>query len=418
MTDRGPTLRIGIAGLAIDATQIIPEIQKRPHMKVVAAMDGRAAAREGFESEFGGRAYDSMEGLCGDAGVDAIYVCTPNRVRAEHGIMVAAHGKQVLMEKPMGLTLDECDRLIQAADQHGVRLLAGHSEGLTAPIEKMGQIVASGELGRPLMINTWHFSEWLYRPRAAEELDASQGGGVMFRQAPHQVDIVRVIGGGRVRSVRASTTAIDPTRPVEGSFVAFLEFEDGTPATIVFSGYAHFDTAELTFGIDSGGRPRKPDAHLTTRALQMRFNRPEEEWAYKESAYYGASEGGSWADSFRGRRNQPMFGLTVLSCEKGDVRQTPDGLKIYADDGWRDLALPKHPLPRGAELELMYEAWASGNPLESHDGRWARATMEVTLGMIASAHQRREVTMSHQVPYQPTLTPWAKGEADVESSDE
>ena len=67
----------------------------------------------------------------------------------------------------------------------------------------------AGEIGGVRMINALQFTDFLYRPRRPEELMTEQGGGVIFNQAPHQVDNVRMIGGGRVKSVRAATGAWD-----------------------------------------------------------------------------------------------------------------------------------------------------------------------------------------------------------------
>ena len=66
------------------------------------------------------------------------------------------------------------------------------------------------------MINAINYTDYLYRPRRPEELDTAQGGGAVFNQAAHQVDIVRLIGGGQVASVRAASGAWDSARPTEG----------------------------------------------------------------------------------------------------------------------------------------------------------------------------------------------------------
>ena len=88
-----------------------------------------------------------------------------------------------------------------------------------------------------------------------------------MRQGPVQVDIVRRIGGGRVRSVRATATAIDPNRPINGSYAAFAVFEAGAAASLVYSGHAYFDTAELTFGVGLQGYPVPPDARASPIGL-------------------------------------------------------------------------------------------------------------------------------------------------------
>ena len=80
----------------------------------------------------------------------------------------------------------------------------------------------------------------------------------MFSQAAHQIDIVRLLGGGMVKSVRAATGAWEKKRPTEGAYSAFLSFEDGTFATVAYSGYAHFDSDEFTGWIGEMGHAQGP----------------------------------------------------------------------------------------------------------------------------------------------------------------
>ena len=106
--------------------------------------------------------------------------------------------------------------------------MVGHSHSFNGPILRTREIIESGAVGRPRMIHALNFTDYMYRPRRPEELDTAQGGGVMFSQAAHQIDIVRLLGGGRVKSVRAATGAWDAARPTEGAYSAFLAFEDGS----------------------------------------------------------------------------------------------------------------------------------------------------------------------------------------------
>src|ERR687894_721708 len=102
-------------------------------------------------------------------------------------------------------------------------------------VRLMRDMIAGGELGRLGMIATWNYTDFLYRPRRPEELDTARGGGILFNQVPHQIDTVRLLAGGRVRSVRANVQVLDPARPTEGGCVAWLEFETGAAASLVYS---------------------------------------------------------------------------------------------------------------------------------------------------------------------------------------
>ena len=94
---------------------------------------------------------------------------------------------------------------------------------------------------------------------------------------------------------------------------------------------------------------------------------------------------------------QPFFGFTMVSCEKGDVRQTPDGLLIYGETEQREVSLPAGARGREAEVEELYNAVVHKRPV-FHDGRWGAATLEVCLAMLESAKERKEIFLSHQVP--------------------
>ena len=121
----------------------------------------------------------------------------------------------------------------------------------------MGLLISSGALGRLGMIHSFNYTNFLYRPRRPEELDTARGGGILFNQVPHQIDTARLFGGGLVKSVRAQTTVLDPTRPTEGSCAALLQFENGAAASLVYSGYDYFDSDQWHFGISERGARKK-----------------------------------------------------------------------------------------------------------------------------------------------------------------
>src|SRR5439155_14167528 len=112
------------------------------------------------------------------------------------------------------------------------------------------------------------------------------------------------IGGGVVRSVRAMTGIWDPTRKTEGAWCAYLEFEDGTPASLVYNGYGHFDVAEFTGWM--GESERNPDYNLRVRRTLAGVKSDEEEWALKEKQRYGGGDERGY--TAEGERPQAHFG--------------------------------------------------------------------------------------------------------------
>jgi phthalate 4,5-cis-dihydrodiol dehydrogenase len=379
----------------VASTQILPPIAQLPFIKITAAADLRTDALAKFRETYKGKSFTSVEELCASPDVDAVYVATPNQLHAEHAITAAHHKKHVIVEKPMALSIEECEAMNDAAEKNGVKLLCGHTHSFDPPVRKIREIVKSGELGRLCMVNTWNYNEFMYRPRMRHELAMSRG--VVLNQGPHHVDIVRLIGGGKVRSVRAMTGIWDKAREHEGSYTCYLEFEDGTPATLVYSGYGFFDTAELFSWVGEGGQRRDPATNLTVRRQLREVRGAEEEEQLKEGMRFGGRREGEFSHVWAGERKQPFFGLTLVSCERGDIRQTPDGLTVYGEMEKREISLPSGRRGREAEVEELYNAVVNRRRV-FHDGRWGEATLEVCLAILESAEKRKEIFLSHQVP--------------------
>lgn len=398
-------VRIGVAGLGQGAAGMIPSMRAMPEIELVAGADINPVMREGFAERFPGtRVYASVEELCGDPNVDAVYVGTPNRFHAPHAILAMNRGKHVIVEKPMGITLDEADAMVDAAERNGVVLLAAHTRSYGLWTRAMRKIVLSGQIGPLRAIHISAYTDWMLRPRTPDELDPNQGGGIPFRQGPHQIDTVRLIGGGMLRSVRAMVGQWMPERPVPGYYTAYLEFEDGTPATIVHNGYGYYSMNEQYPWVQSkrGGT----DADRVRMRETLRRGDSDES-AAKEQFRIGGSSDPTKAAIPGGAQDWSPFDLGPVDviCERGFIRNEQHGLAVYADDGKHEVSLARlwrpEPDPSGglsiAVLEELHGAVIGGKPA-FHDGAWGRATLEVILAMLQSARERREIQLTRQVP--------------------
>ncbi len=400
-------LNLGFVGLGQAVNRMLqqyPDIAKLPY-RIAAAAEPREHARKKFEREFNGETFEDIEALCQSPNVDVVYIATPPENHREHVEIAARNGKHIVVEKPMALTLEDCEAMIAAAETNGVKLLAGHTHSFDAPIRKMREIVKSGSIGDLTMINTWNINEFNPRPWPTAELKTTFGP--ILNQGPHQVDIVRQIAGGMVKSVRASTFW-DGLRGCEGGYTCFLEFENGVPATLVYDARGFFDTAELFWWVGEGGTPRDPETNFDMKRNFLELaSKSDEEMehiieAQKEQGRYGAEDvdpstwelwGYSGPEEIK---HQPFFGLTLVSCEKGALRQSPDGILIYGETEKREILLDKELRGRAAELMDLYNGVVNGQPL-FHDGRWGMATLEVCLAIIESAKDGKEIRMSRQV---------------------
>src|SRR5262245_51326764 len=377
-----PKLKLGVAGLGRAFAVMLPALVRDPRIALVGGADPREEARRQFEADFQCRVHREVADLCADPNVEAVYVATPHQFHAAHAIAALSAGKHVLVEKPMALSLDECRAMIAAAQQSDKQLVVGHSHSFDLPILHTRKLISSGRFGSVRMISSLDYTDYLYRPRRPEELDTSKGGGVFFNQAMHQIDILRLLAGWPVKSVRCSAGNWDPARPTEGAYSALLNFADGAHATAVYSGYSHFDSDEFQGWIGEMGQKKDPETYWTTRKSLS-----PEEMQQKNSRNYGGKEY---------RALNPVahqhFGLFVVSCEKADLRPTPNGVMIYGDNERRVEKLPTPQIPRSEVIDEFYAAAMQGQ-LPLHDGEWAMATMQACLAMLESSRQGKEIVL-------------------------
>lgn len=389
--DAGRPVRIAIVGFGTAGRAFVPAIAAHAGFELAAIVDPAPAVRRAAVDEFGITAFDSLEALLEQAHVDAIYVASPTTLHREHVLLACAARKHVLVEKPMAANLADAQAMVDAAECAGVVLLVGHSHSYDLPIHAMRELIDAGELGRVRMVNTWCFTDWLYRPRRADELDASQGGGVTLRQGSHQFDIIRLLCGGAARSVRAKTFNWDPQRSAIGAHTVFIDFEDGAAATAIYNGYGRFSSTELCEGVGEWGfmSPGRPAADRAASAAAGRQAlTPEQELLAKQARAKHAIPGAApW---------QPFFGLTIVSCEHGEIRQSPQGLIVYTDAGRTDLPLPADGSPRSRVIAEFHDA-ISGRHAALHDGAWGLANLEVCEAAIASSESGRDIELNHQV---------------------
>jgi phthalate 4,5-cis-dihydrodiol dehydrogenase len=389
MSDAGERkLRLGVAGLGRAFALMLPTFTADPRVTLVAAADTRSAARERFAADFSARSYATVEELCADAAVEAVYVATPHQDHARHAVLAAQHGKHVLVEKPMALSLADCGAIIAAVERAGVHLVVGHSHSFDAPVARLRTLIASGTFGAVRMINAINYTDYLYRPRRPEELDTAKGGGAVFNQAAHQVDVVRLVGGGRVASVCASTGAWDAARPTEGAYAALLTFADGAFASLTYGGHGHFDSDEWQGWTGEMGQSKPP----YPGASRPRFASAQAEAAFKNARNYGGPDYRPVAPQAPAHQH---FGTLIASCEHADLRALPNGVMIYQNGSARLDPLPPPRVPRAEVIDELYGAVVRGEA-PRHGGAWGMATLEVVLAILRSAREGRVVALAHQ----------------------
>ena len=383
MVDATP-LHLGVAGLGRAFSVMLPTFTRHPAVKLAAAADTRADARKRFAEEFSAKTYDTVAALCVDPAIDAVYIATPHQFHCEHATLAAKAGKHLLIEKPMALTLEDCAAIVEAVRKGNVHAVVGHSHSFDGPIRHLRSLIDSGVFGQVRMINALNYTDYLYRPRRPEELDTAKGGGAIFNQAAHQVDVARLVAGAPVTSVRATTGSWDQKRPTEGAYATLLTFATGAFASLVYSGYGHFDSDEFEGWVGEMGQTKKPYAEQS----RPQFKTQDDETTYKNERNYGGVD-------FRPPRDTAAhqhFGTLVVSCERGDLRPVPNGVMIYQNGTVRLDAIPSPRVPRAEVIDELHDAVVHGKtPL--HDAAWGMATVEVLLAMLQSARDGADVSL-------------------------
>jgi phthalate 4,5-cis-dihydrodiol dehydrogenase len=243
------------------------------------------------------------------------------------------------------------------------------------------------------MIAAQYYTDFLYRLRRPAELDPEQGGGVILNQGAHQVDIVRLLAGGKATSVRALAGRWDPARPVDGAYAALVNFEGGVFASLLYGGYGHFDSDELCGDVTELGHPHDPGDYGKGRRRLQSLATSGEEVAAKAARNYGGAAQVSYASD---NLSHQHFGFVVVSCERADLRPLPSGVMIYADAERKLDPLPPPHVPRVEVIDEVCAAVIEGKP-PLHDGRWGMATLEVCLAMLESARRNRDIALECQI---------------------
>ena len=377
-------IRLGVAGLGRGFMLTLPSILADPRVRLVAAAAPREESRAAFVERFGGAAYADVAGLAADGAVEAVYVATPHQMHREHAETLAAAGKHLLIDKPLAVTMEDGRAIVAAAEAAGVTLLTGPSHSFDHPVGAARDIIESGRVGRPRMVTALNFTDFLYRPRRAEELVTAKGGGVIFSQSVHQIDVVRRLMGAAVVRVGAMTGAWDPARPTEGASSALIEFEGGGFATLVYSGYAHFDSDAMQGDIGELGHPKDPARYGAARRALRSAPTPAEEAALKSARTCGAAAPPPPAPEAE------HFGPVIVSCDRADLRLTPKGVEIWGDEAKEFVPTPPAPAPRSPVFEALYGAIRKGEA-PAQAGAWGLDSLAVCHAILESARTRRFV---------------------------
>lgn len=217
---------IGIIGCGkIAQVRHIPEYADHKDAKLLGFYDINLERAKGLASVYGGTAYESVEALLANPEIDAVSICAANFAHAELTIAALNAGKHVLCEKPMAITLAECEAMVEAAEKNGKYLMIGHNQRLAKAHSTAKKLIDDGLIGDIVTfrttfghggpetwsvdpgLNTWFFD----KTRAAM--------GAMADLGIHKTDLIHFLTGQQVVRTTARVTTLDK-RDAQGNLIS------------------------------------------------------------------------------------------------------------------------------------------------------------------------------------------------------
>lgn len=230
---------IGIIGCGkIAQLRHIPEYAANEHVLLKGFFDVNLSRAEELAFKYGGKAYNSYEALLADPEIEAVSVLTPNFTHAEISIAALKAGKHVLCEKPMAVSLADCEAMVETAKQTGNKLMIGQNQRLTPAHRKARELIQSGAIGDVITFHTT-FSHsgadnWSIDGKNSWFMDKNQSHfGAMADLGVHKTDLIVYLLGKKIKKTSAVLGALQKKYP------------DGSPITVD-------DNAFCTFIMENG----------------------------------------------------------------------------------------------------------------------------------------------------------------------
>lgn len=222
---------IGAGGIADRRT--IPGMMLCENAELVAVMEINLELAEKCRAKWGcKKAYDNEADLLADPEIDAVYIASPVVLHAKQAMMAAAAGKHILIEKPLALTADEGQRVVEYCEGKGVKIAVGLMMRFGSYVQAMKDIIASGKLGNPVSAYA-QFTAWLPDMPGKWRLSKkSSGGGAMMDMGVHCIDLMQYIAGSKIKQVAAFHDTITWNYEVEDTSTVMLRLENGCQCVV------------------------------------------------------------------------------------------------------------------------------------------------------------------------------------------
>ena len=231
-------LGVLIVGAGRVSTAHAKAIGDTPGAKLVAIADLDRGRADAFAQKHGVTALgDYAEGLKRDD-VHIVTIALPHHLHEKATVDAASAGKHVFIEKPMADTVEECDRMIAAAEKAGIQLFVAHTQRYFASTIKAHELLHDGSLGRPVFATDTWYKPFGIETRPPWMLDRATGGGMWLMDGAHQIDRTCWVMGSDVESVKAYIDSPFHGTKADDAELALLQLRSGQYASIIHTGFA------------------------------------------------------------------------------------------------------------------------------------------------------------------------------------
>lgn len=237
-------VNVGISGAGVIAAIHAEALKNLDNVDIVAVAEPREEAGKAFIEKFGGEHYLSYPDMVTQADLDVVIIATPSGLHPDQVVLAAENGKHVITEKPMAITADGLNRMIQATDDAGVKLAVIFQNRLSTDVVTVKRALEQGAFGKPALANGT-----MYWFRSQEYYDANggwrgtwalDGGGALMNQAIHCIDLLQWFMDGVVE-VKAFTATLNHTIETEDTAAAAFVFGNGALGTMTATTCAKID---------------------------------------------------------------------------------------------------------------------------------------------------------------------------------
>ena len=323
-------IRVGIAGCGkIAQVRHLPEYRDHPNARVRGLFDLNRERAEALAEEYHARAYETYEEMLADPEIDAVSVCTANIAHADMAVAALKAGKHVLCEKPMATTLEDCERMVQAAKESGRVLMIGQNQRLAAAHVKARELMEAGAIGKLLTFTTSFRhggpETWTVDPGANTWFfDKTKAAmGAMADLGIHKTDLIQFLLGENVVRTTAKLTTLDKRGAdgnligVDDNAICIYEMASGVIGTMTASWtyYAAEDNSTVIYGTEGEMRIYDDPNHsivLKKKGEEPKYFDVEQIQTNDNQTKSGIID--LWVDCLMKGEESPISGESVLSA--------------------------------------------------------------------------------------------------------